>query len=464
MKKLALLPLLILLCLKANCQDLSLTPVVDERAELLSVVFNLAGSQEFSNNTVAQYAQKVHDYFQPYIRHDVISLAEKLRKKRGVSYDAVMSMAIHISIRHDSVVLITDAAKGSLDKRWGNSVGRFVFLLNDFYRKSNFHAFFSRNKPLYAEAVNRFSPISKAIDVEWFEKFFGEQSEDSFNLVLSFINGGNFGPNITHNNGRKDIYSIICAWNTDSLGYPVYSGGVSEIIVHELCHSFCNPLGNKYYRDMKAVADSFYDINAGKMREQAYGNSLTMTNEILVRASTIRYFQEHGADEQKILNLIRFEQSKGFIWIEPLVSKLAEYENNRLKYLSLNSFMPEIVRLQNSLSPSGFDKELAKDSPRIVSFSVENNSKNVDPCIREIIVVFDRPMSTRGISKGKGGNKNYPEIISSEWRDDKRTEMVIRVNLLPGKEYSLRFYKEFNQDKYGFALDRDYELNFRTGK
>jgi len=42
--------------------------------------------------------------------------------------------------------------------------------------------------------------------------------------------------------------------------------------------------------------------------------------------------------------------------------------------------------------------------------------------------------------------------------------MVIRVNLLPGKEYSLRFYKEFNQDKYGFALDRDYELNFRTGK
>jgi Domain of unknown function (DUF4932)/Bacterial Ig-like domain len=200
------------------------------------------------------------------------------------------------------------------------------------------------------------------------------------------------------------------------------------------------------------------------MRRQAYGNSQTLTNEILVRASTIIYLQIHGANEKKVRNLIRSEQANGFLWIEPLVKKLAQYDSNRAQYSSLESFMPEIVKLQNSLSPAELAKQLAKNSPKIVSFSIENNSKNVDPDTKEITICYDRPMSTRGISKGKGGDKSYPKVVSCQWKDENKTEMVIHVELRPDKEYSMKFYNAFNQDKYGFTLDKDYELSFRTKK
>ena len=39
----------------------------------------------------------------------------------------------------------------------------------------------------------------------------------------------------------------------------------------------------------------------------------------------------------------------GFVWFPQLVEKLDEYEQNRDKYPTLDDFMPEIVKLQDSI-------------------------------------------------------------------------------------------------------------------
>lgn len=443
-------------------QKLELNPIVDERVELLSIVFRLAGADEYLNNSMENYTKSIDEYFKPYANDEVIVYAKKLRKKRAVAYDAVMSMAIHIEITNGCIKLIENVIENNIDDRWGKHSEKFVEQLNKFYQKSNFHKFFLSNKDLYSIAENRFSEISKTMDVPWFKSFFGQSPNGTYNIVLSLVNMGNYGPKIDYQNGKTDIYSIICAWETDSLALPVYSSNVTNTIVHEFCHSFCNPLGEKYFADMRTVADDFYKTVANQMKKQAYGNSQTMINEILVRASTIKYFQNHDATDKDIQRFIRYEQANGFIWIEPLLNALAEYENDRTNYPTLEKFMPEIIKLHNSLSPEKLAATLEENSPKIVSFSIENNSQNIDPNTKEIIVVYDRPMSSRGISVGKGGKKTYPKITSVEWRNDNRTEMIIFVELEPNKEYSLKFHEQFNQDKYGFVLDKTYELNFKT--
>lgn len=443
-------------------QKLELNPIVDERVELLSIVFRLAGANEYLNNSVENYTKSIDDYFKSYANDEVIIYAKKLRKKRGVAYDAVMSMAIHIEITNGCIKLIENVQENNIDDRWGKHSEKFVEQLNNFYKKSDFHKFFISNRDLYSIAEKRFSEISNTIDIPWFKSFFGQSPNGTYNLVLSLVNKGNYGPKIDYQSGKTNIYSIICAWETDSLGLPVYSSSVTNTLVHEFCHSFCNSLGEKHFAEMKTVADDFYKTVANKMKMQAYGSSQTMINEILVRASTIKYFLNHDAKDSDIQRFIRYEQANGFLWIEPLLDALAEYENNRTQYPTLEKFMPEIVKLQNSLSPEKLAKTLKENSPKIVSFSIKNNSQNIDHNTKEIIVVYDRTMSSRGISMGKGGKKTYPKITSTEWKNDNKTEMIIYVELEPNKEYSLKFHEEFNQDKYGFTLDKTYELNFKT--
>jgi hypothetical protein len=72
-------------------------PAVDKRIELLSIVFRLAGNWEYSDEQYKSYTADIHKHFDPYKEHELINFAKKLRDKNGVSFDAVMKMAIHLN-------------------------------------------------------------------------------------------------------------------------------------------------------------------------------------------------------------------------------------------------------------------------------------------------------------------------------------------------------------------------------
>jgi hypothetical protein len=448
-------------------QKLILDPVVDERVELLSIVFRLAGTKGYMSNDVKTYTDAIDTYFKSYQDNAVIKFARKNRKIYRVSYDAVMSMAIHIELVNGTIWLKSNFNKNSLDSRWGNRGEKFVLLLNDFYKESDFHKFFSDHKPLYTIAEKRFSEISKTTDLNWFETFYGEKPAGNYNLIISLTNGRwNYGPKIRYINGSEDLYSIIGSWKTDSLGFPVYSDKVGETIIHEFCHSFCNQLVVKYYPEMKGVSDKFYKLAKNEMRNQAYGNSETMLYEILVRSSVIKYFQAHGANEEKIIQMIRTEQARGFIWIAKLVDALTKYEASRTEYPNLDKYMHEIVKLQNSLSPEELLKETEANRPQIVSFSIKNNSIDVDAAMGELIITFDRSMNSQlyGMSFGDCGVKCYPKLISVKWNPEKKNELIIAWALEPDHHYSMVFPAQYMMDENGFYMKETYSLDFKTKK
>ncbi len=456
-----------LTCPAIFSQNTMLHPVVDERTELLSIVFRMAGSREYMNSDIKIYTSAIDDYFKGYKNDPLIKFVRKITKRSGVSFDAVMSMAVHIELTNGTISLIKNISSTSLDSRWGNNSEKFVSLLNDFYRKSDFSRFFAEHKALYALAEKRLSEVVKTIDMNWFESFYGKKPDVGYTLIISLSNGGcNYGPEVMYLDGREELYSIIGSWETDSLGFPVYSNDISETIIHEFCHSFCDQLATSYYPEMKTVADRFFNLVQENMQRQAYINARSMLNEILVRASVIEYFHAHQASQVKINNLLGAEQASGFIWIDTLVGAFGKYEKLRKDYPTLEKYMPEIVKLQNSLSPEEQQKTAEANRPQLISFSIGKNRLDVDPSIKELLLTFDRPMMTRpyGMNKGKCGDKCWPKITSVKWNPEKNNELIISWELLPDHHYSMIFPARFMMDEHGFYMKETYYLDFKTKK
>ena len=165
-------------------------------------------------------------------------------------------------------------------------------------------------------------------------------------------NGNNYGPAVNYLNGNKEVYSVVGAWQTDSLGLPVFSKeSYLQLIIHEFSHSFCNHLIDKHFSKLKKSAKGFYKYVPPKMEEQYYGSAEIMMYETMVRASTLHYLKEHNSEENKLNRMITNEQLNGFILIKQLLNSFEQYQNSRAKYPTLDSYMPEIAKMLKSLSP-----------------------------------------------------------------------------------------------------------------
>lgn len=471
MKKIFLILILASFCVMGSrASEISITPVVDERAELMSIVFRLAEAHEYVTDDLKQYTDDIDNYFKPYKKHPIISFVQKERKKRGIGYDAVMSMAINLQIKDGTISLNKNLTEASLDSRWDRSKDEnFITLLNDFYQKSNFRLFFDQQKNVRDEAEKNFSSLLGTIKFEWFEKFYGSKPTGQFHIILSLSNGpNNYGPSITSIDGREDIYAIMGCWATDSLGNPAYSPRVISIIIHEFNHSFCNPLIRENLALLLPKGKEFFKLVETKMQRQAYGEPETMLFEILVRACECKYLEYAGTQKAYITRGLKAQKGMGFLWIEELFNALGVYEQNREQYSTLRDFMPEVIALQNSLDPKAIQEELEKNQPNMSVLNIENGSKNVDPNTEFIIVKFDRPMSTgnNGSSYGKKGKSHFPTYsneIEDYWSED-GTMWYFPVKLKPNTTYSLSFPAQFFMTTEYARPKNTIYLDFKTAK
>jgi hypothetical protein len=470
MKKISIYLLSIFYGFCAYSQDFKISAKVDERVELMSIVFRLAEAKEYSENYFPNYIAKVNEYFAVHKDHKIIDFSQKMRENYGIGYDAIMSMAVHLKIENGNIDLLENIDLKAIDNRWEkDSIPKFVALLDNFYKESKFHVFFEQQKGIREIAEQNFEHLIDKIDIEWFEKFFGEPPSETYNIIISLPNGrNNYGPQVEFLDGKKDIFSIIGTCQIDSLGMPVYNNSVLEIIIHEFCHSFCNKLIDKNYEKMRYNAEKFFKLQEKNLAKRAYGLPITMLYETLVRVCVIKYGTNHAKTEKETKQQICWERNSGFMWIENLFLELKIYDNNRDKYPTLDSFMQEIVKLQNSLSPEKMFKEQEKQKPNIKVIGIKNNQKNVDTRINKIIVKFDKPMAigNNGISTGlKDDWEKYGiETTKTYWNKETKKEWIIEIKLEAGKEYSISFPAQFFRTEDYYCPKETFYLDFKTKK
>lgn len=246
MKKIIVLILIILSQQSfAKEKQLIIAPKVDKRVELLSVVFRLAGNEEYNSTRIKSYTDKVESHFNPYKHHETIEFAKELREKKSISYEAVVNMAI---ILDDSLNPIIDF-NTSVPERWSKDDAiKFVVLLKKFSQDAKCEAFFRENEELFKDVSNRFTPVYKTLDLNWFQSFYGNKADDKFNIIISLgCCDQNYGTFYLRPDAEKEVFAIMGTWRVDESGIPVY--GKDEYlptIVHEFDHTFVNQLLEKY--------------------------------------------------------------------------------------------------------------------------------------------------------------------------------------------------------------------------
>jgi hypothetical protein len=323
---------------------LQLRVSVDLRVELLSIIFRLAGYEEYNQGNVESYAADVDKQFEVFRNHPVVKFARQLRQTRKIGYDACMCLAVHLTDAYELQPRCSfEPWPESMDKRWNaESVKEFLTAARQFAKEAQFKAFVERHKQFYAETELRLrSVVEKELHLEWFSAFFGEHSPASFNIIPKLLGGGNFGLHYGDAAGGKEIFCVLAVTKTDTQGMPVFDSDMS-IVIHEFTHSYANPFIDRHLSELRIHGENLFKQNAERMRSVHYGTSQIMLYELLTRACTLRYLGKYE-DKKTVADSLQNDKWFGFPWIEEMSALLGDYEKHRNMYPTLETFSPRIV-------------------------------------------------------------------------------------------------------------------------
>ena len=123
-------------------------------------------------NLGGSYTADIDSCMGPCRTHPAVAFMQEIRRTNGISYDAVMSMALLLKYCDGRFVLMPQQ-ETMLDKRWATvDKERFLALLSDFHARSRFRDFFVAHEPLYAAGIAAFrESIMTGFDQTWYADF-----------------------------------------------------------------------------------------------------------------------------------------------------------------------------------------------------------------------------------------------------------------------------------------------------
>ena len=406
---------------------------VDPRVELMSIIFRLAGNPEYSQGRVPGYIQDIDRHFAGFKDDPVVKLAARLRATQGVSYDAVMGMAVHIAdARELKEAVPFEPRPASLDRRWTPASAReFLALARKFVAASDFGGFFNAHQHIYTQSAERLQQLlAKEAHLEWYDDFYGENQNLVFHVVLGMSNGGgSYGVHLDRADGRSNIYSILGVWRVDAQGDPEFEPGMISTIIHEFNHSYTNPLVDRFAEELKPAAEKLFNVVSEEMKRQAYGNWKTLLYESLDRACALRYTLAYQG-QAAMTRAAEYEEGRSFTWVGGLAGLLGQYDARPRAYPDLVAFFPRIITYFNdyaknleALTAEVKEKRARRlqqwqeKGPKIVSVVPPDGATDVDPNLKTIVISFDRPMRDKSWAlmllgdmdhfPGKGGELAY---------------------------------------------------------
>lgn len=317
------------------------------------------------------------------------------------------------------------------------------------------------------------------IDLDWYPKFYGLTPNEEFTIVLGMGFTANFGIKLQVPNQEDIVYSILGTWDIDEEQNPVYTAenGYIETIIHEFNHSFVNYLQDNIKQDLEPYGDKIYNLVQKDLQSQAYGEWLTALNEGLVRAAVVEYLSCSKGESRKLKNEQIFYEvfDCKFYWVPNLVAALEVYRQNRDKYPTLASYLPEIVEVYKVVSENpietfqqNIDYALAlpintdSNSPKIVDFFPKNKEQNISTDTKEIVLIFDKEM----LHKYNVDHPPFPytplPIDSIKLSPNKREmRLILKSKLNENTEYGLVF-KPYFRSVDSLYLDKNYLYTFST--
>jgi len=291
--------------------------LVDERFELVSVIFRLAGNPEYSDENTA-YQREVRSAFYEFRSHPAVTYTTQ---NLQFGYSDVFNMAIHMEKAGDSFHLVENhdfliEQQGGYTSWTETKAARFVELLNDFYADTNFAEFFKKNTELYEEHSKRFEDdVLSQIDFEWFRQY-GIDPDNMKTVLSPSSSRANYGGWV-YGDTPKDTLVYAALSVTDSFA------GALSIVIHEFSHAIGNPLADVWYNENPAFRHwSFTSVDIE--RYPFYPNGRIMAREYVTRAYVILYLAENT--ETDLMQLFLNEIGMGFPYIQNVYAMITDHE------------------------------------------------------------------------------------------------------------------------------------------
>lgn len=305
--------------------------MVDERFELLSLVFRLAGREEYSD-AETEYQKKLDSEFGQYKEHDAIIYASKL----PLGYDAVFDFSVHIQKNGDQFVFIDDIGSLVDDGRWKQqSATDFLNLLNKFYAETSFGAFYQSHIDFYEAETQLFiDNMYSKIDLTWFETYV---DPDNLRCVYS--------PSSSRSNYGATV--------NDTIVYCAVSGE-GRVVVHEYCHSFAKSIAHKWYEENPEF-QKWCDDTVDPVKLPSYGNGKTIAREYVTRAYNTLYYVEHGYAPGLLHN---YEKAHGFPYIEEVYGMITPYEKPKTSDEKIKNILGVSYEMGEEQSLAVGDREI----------------------------------------------------------------------------------------------------------
>lgn len=316
---------------KAEVKPTASTEVhVDRRVELMSIVCALAGFKEYTLGKVNPYRTEVVTYFRPFVGHAAVQRARRLRAENAIGYDAPMILAMHLD---EKLNLVNAAELPQLDKRWqGVDAEAYAADLRAFVADTRLDEFLAKHADHYLKLE---ATLRAAVDVEqpgtWFDALFGARAKARYTVIPGPMTGTyNFSVRATRPDGTLDVYQIIGV-DTDT-GLPIVDDEMVYLLVHEMAHSYVNPVLAQHEAELAAPAQKLYARVEEQMKRQAYAGWQIFLNEQVVRAATLAYFGDKKGTAATTSVLER-ERGLGFQWTAEISELLRERRKDYVAYL-----------------------------------------------------------------------------------------------------------------------------------
>ncbi|HSD91072.1 MAG TPA: DUF4932 domain-containing protein [Kofleriaceae bacterium] len=310
----------VLVLLIAACSHATETPNparydvhVDRRVELLSIIEWLAGAPEYQSAPATTYVGEVRAHFGPFASHPVVLAARQLREQHGISYDAPMTLAICLDPNMHVHAQPDDARFTGVD------LATFVDQVGDFATQSKFDAFVAAHHAYYTRVEDRLrTAIAKEDPARWFDAFFGQRASAHFTVVPGMLTGNwNYGPH-----SADDLYQIIGVARPDFDELPAVDDATIELLVHEMAHSYVNPVLAAHHAELEPGASHAFVQVGDAMKKQAYTTWEIFLNESVVRAVVVLYTRERRGAAAADAAIAR-EEARSFVWTRQLADLLA---------------------------------------------------------------------------------------------------------------------------------------------
>ncbi|MDH3216024.1 MAG: DUF4932 domain-containing protein [Candidatus Krumholzibacteria bacterium] len=443
---------------------------IDPTVELMTIVFRLAGNWEYQQMRFPEYGAAIDSHFVAYRNHPAIDYARHMQQERGISFNAPITLAVHLDAEHLDPRVPLDLQPTGLDDRWMPAEAtEFLARLQRFRDDSGFTSFFASHSRTYDVAAKRLeSVLDRGFDQEWFRSYFGELPQADFQVIAGIGLGGmNFGTRVLFPDGSMVVHAVIGVANVDDEGAPVFGNTAVSKVVHEFSHSFVNPVVLRHAPELVASGNALLAASGEEMAH--YGRWEMVIEESIVRALSIRQspLSQPGAEGRAI----RAEEQEGFFWMEEVNAALSRYESSRDRYRSFSQFVPELVKVFKEVGAEAEAlvslRRTRLDSlrPRVISVSVPDGSHDVDPNLDVLIIEFDRPMFREGYGLlTQGGSERAPDLSNVDWDESGRIAKI-SIHLKPNVAYSFWL----NTEHGGPFMSEDgamlgaFPLRFATG-